>query len=122
MAEHNELGETGEKVALDFLKKKGYKILETNWRFGKDEIDIIVTDKEYLVIVEVKTRTTNYFGEPESFVNKAKQRFLIRAAQAYIIRHDIDLETRFDIISIIISMNQHEIKHLEDAFYPTLGA
>lgn len=122
MAEHNELGEAGEKVALDFLKKKGYKILETNWRFGKDEIDIIVTDKEYLVIVEVKTRTTNYFGEPESFVNKAKQRFLIRAAQAYIIRHDIDLETRFDIISIIISMNQHEIKHLEDAFYPTLGA
>jgi putative endonuclease len=65
MAEHNELGEKGEELARNFLRKKGYKIIERNWRFGKDEIDIIAIDNDYLVIVEVKTRRSNYFAEPE---------------------------------------------------------
>ncbi len=120
MAEHNELGEKGEELARNFLRKKGYKIIETNWRFGKDEIDIIAIDNDYLVIVEVKTRSSNYFVEPEFAVNKKKQSFLIRAAHAYIIKKDIDLEARFDIVSIIITSQKTHINHIDFAFYPTL--
>ena len=120
MAEHIELGEKGEELARKYLREKGYKIIKTNWRFGKDEIDIIAIDNDYLVIVEVKTRTSTYFAEPEFAVNKKKQRFLIRAAHAYIIKNDIDLETRFDIISIVITSQKTHINHIDHAFYPTL--
>jgi putative endonuclease len=120
MAEHNELGKSGEEVALDYLGKKGFSILEKNWRHNKDEVDLIAKHKDYLVIIEVKTRSTLYFGEPQIFVNKKKQDFMIRAANAYIHKNDIDLETRFDIISVILSGNKVSIKHIEDAFYPTL--
>jgi len=120
MAEHNDLGKTGEELALAFLRSKDYSIRETNWRFGKDEIDIIAQEKDNLVIVEVKTRSSSYFGEPEIFVNKRKQQFLVRAANSYITRKNVDLETRFDIVSIIISNGKHRVHHIEDAFYPTL--
>jgi len=120
MAEHNDLGERGEELAKSFLTGKGFEILETNWRFGKNEIDLIIKDKDYLVIVEVKTRTSAYFGEPEIFVNKNKQRMLIRAANHYIQKNNINIETRFDIISVIISAGKHTVHHIPDAFYPTL--
>ena len=120
MALHNELGRAGEEQALAFMRKHKYEILDTNWRFGKDEIDIVCRKNNELIIVEVKTRSTNYFGEPEIFVNKNKQRFLIRAANSYIYKHDIDLECRFDIISVITKKGSSKITHIEDAFYPTL--
>ncbi|MBK9291799.1 MAG: YraN family protein [Bacteroidetes bacterium] len=120
MAEHNDLGKTGEEMALKHLRAMDYEILETNWRFGRDEIDIIARDKDTLVIIEVKTRATNWYGEPEFAVNKAKQRILIRAAEAYIMKHDLNLDTRFDIISVIISPQGKTVHHIEDAFYPTL--
>ena len=120
MAEHNDLGQKGEELALAYLRKKGYKILETNWRHAKDEIDIIAKDKDELVIVEVKTRSSNYFGEPEVFVNRTKQKFLVRGANEYVIKKDIDDDTRFDIISVVIGKNQTKVHHIEDAFYPTL--
>ena len=120
MAESHELGKSGEEIAYDFLIKKGFKILEKNWRHNKDEVDIIATKEEYLVIVEVKTRSTFYFGEPQIFVNKKKQGFMIRAANAYILKNNIDNETRFDIISIVQSGDRVSIRHIEDAFYPTL--
>jgi putative endonuclease len=120
MAEHNDLGKTGEEMALKHLRSMGYKILETNWRFGRDEIDVIACDKDTLVVVEVKTRATNWFGEPEFAVTKAKQRILVRAAEAYILKNDINMDTRFDIISIIISPQGKSVHHIEDAFYPTL--
>ena len=75
---------------------------------------------QYLVIAEVKTRSTLYFGEPQVFVNRKKQSFMIRAANAYILDHDIQHEARFDIISVIISGERVSIRHIEDAFYPTL--
>ncbi|HAH57223.1 MAG: YraN family protein [Lentimicrobiaceae bacterium] len=121
MAEHNELGKLGEEIALGHLREKGYLIKETNWRFGKDEIDIIAEKDKFLVIVEVKTRQSNAFGEPEVFVTTQKQRFLIRATQVYLERNKIDLETRFDVISIVISGSKRNIKHIEDAFYPTMN-
>lgn len=120
MAQHNELGNEGEKQALAYLRKHKYEVLETNWRFGKDEIDLICRKDEELIIVEVKTRSSNYFGEPEIFVTKKKQGFLIRAANVYIHKYNIDLECRFDIISILIVKGVSKISHIEDAFYPTL--
>lgn len=120
MAEHNDLGKKGEEIALKHLKKNQYAILECNWRYGKDEIDIIAKQNNELVIVEVKTRSSNYLVEPEFAVTKKKQRFLIRAANAYIDKKDEEIECRFDIISIIVYSNKTQLEHIEDAFYPTL--
>ena len=120
MAEHNDLGRLGEEIALKYLHDKGYEIRATNWRFGKDEIDIIAEKEKFLVIVEVKTRRSSVFGEPEVFVNANKQRFLIRATQVYIEKNEINLEARFDIISIILNANTKQVNHIEDAFYPIL--
>lgn len=120
MAEFHELGKTGEELAAEYLRKKGYKILETNWRKGQLEIDIVAFKDETLVVAEVKTRSTNYFGEPEEFVTKAKQKNLIRAANGYINEQNLDFETRFDIVSVLVKGSQYQIYHIEDAFYPTL--
>ena len=120
MAEHNDLGKQGEEIAQKYLADKGYKILHCNWRFGSDEIDIIALKDNMLIIAEVKTRQTNFFGEPEEAVTKTKQKFLIRATEAYIQQKNIDLETRFDIVSVVIANGQVMINHIEDAFYPTL--
>ena len=120
MAEHNELGKEGEELAKKHLLEKGYEIVVSNWRFGKDEIDIIANDGEYIVFVEVKTRKTNYFGEPETFVTNTKQKFMIRAAQVYITQREIDREARFDIVAVLFCQKKVQIHHIEDAFYPTL--
>ena len=120
MAEHNELGQRGELIAQSFLADKGYKILHVNWRIRRLEIDIIAMDGETLVFVEVKTRQTLLFGEPENAVNYKKQKSLIHAANAYVVRNRIENDARFDIISIIIERNSTVINHFPDAFYPTL--
>ncbi len=120
MAEHNVTGAKGEELAAEFLKKKGYIILETNWRFKNLEADIIASFSSTLVIAEVKTRKSNYFGEPETFVNKQKQKNLINTANEYVLRNNLDLEVRFDIISIILGNDQTKINHIEGAFYATV--
>ena len=120
MAEHNELGQRGEKIAQSFLIEKGYRILHVNWRNRKAEIDIIAMDGETLVFVEVKTRQSHIFGEPENAVNYKKQRNLIHAANAYVLKYRYTNDARFDIISIVIIKNSTEINHIKDAFYPTL--
>jgi putative endonuclease len=119
MAEHNITGQKGEEMAAKFLEEKGYTILETNWRFMNLEADIIAQLNKTLVIAEVKTRKSNYFGEPESFVTKQKQKNLIKTANAYIERKELDLEVRFDIVSIVLN-DSTSVKHIEDAFYPLL--
>lgn len=120
MAEHNDLGKKGEEIAAGFLEKKGYQILEKNWRQWRNEIDVIAMDGKCLVIIEVKTRQSNYFGEPETAVTRDKQRALIRAANAYVRYKNINCEVRFDILSILISKTSEQIHHIEDAFYPIL--
>ncbi|MFK8043980.1 MAG: YraN family protein [Crocinitomicaceae bacterium] len=120
MANHNEIGEKGEALAKSFLEKKGYKILATNYRFKKLEIDIVSEFKGKLVVAEVKTRQSSYLAGPEDTVSKSKQRGIVKCANAYIIENEIDMETRFDIISIILNQNEKSIDHLEDAFYPLL--
>ena len=118
MADHNDLGNQGEVLAQNFLKENNYVISETNWRFGKNEIDIIAMDNKTLLIVEVKTRSSRYYGEPEVFVTKTKQRFLVKAAHAYIMKNNLNLETRFDIIAVVLNQNTSEIHHIKNAFYP----
>ncbi len=120
MAEHNELGALGEKLAVAYLKENGYEVLETNWRSGQLEIDIIAKNKDFIIVAEVKTRSTNVFGEPEEFVNKQKQKLLIRAASDYVVKMDLDTEVRFDIISVLIKGNKNQVNHIIDAFYARL--
>ncbi len=120
MADHNETGNIGEDLAEKYLRNLGYEILERNWHFGKNEIDILARDGNFLVVVEVKTRRSSYFGEPEEFVSRAKQRALIKAANGYIQKKNIDLETRFDIVSVLFAGKSYTVKQIKDAFYPML--
>lgn len=118
MAEHNDFGKLGEELAVNFLIGKGYEILERNWRNIHKEIDIIAKDGKDLVIVEVKTRQSDEYGDPDVAVTKKKQRMLIVAANAYITQNNLDKEIRFDIISIVFKGDEPVIEHIEDAFLP----
>ncbi|HSQ46313.1 MAG TPA: YraN family protein [Lutibacter sp.] len=117
MAKHNELGELGEDLAVEELEKNGYEIVERNWRYKKAEIDIIARKNEVLAIVEVKTRSSDYFGDPQDFVNTKKIKMLVEAVNEYVNSKDLDVEVRFDIIAIIINQNKLTLEHLEDAFF-----
>ena len=118
MATHIEIGEKGEKLAANYLIGKKYKIVKLNWRHKHKEIDIIAYDNDLLVIVEVKLRSSDYFGDPSEFVTKKKQRFLIEAAEAYLDTIPSAPEVRFDIVSIIGSDGHYKIDHIIDAFNP----
>jgi putative endonuclease len=120
MATHLETGALGEEYAAQFLISKGYVILDRKWRIRHYELDLIAKDDDTIVIVEVKTRKSLYGGEPEVSVNRQKQRTLIRAANAYVVHHGIDMSVRFDIIAVVIKDDQHFINHIEDAFYPMM--
>lgn len=122
MAEHNIVGKIGEEIACQIMRKKGFRIIETNWRFGHLEMDIIAANRKTIAFVEVKTRTSA-FGDkrPEEYVDQLKQRRMAAAANAYIKNNQIELKPRFDIIGIRINPETHEIveqTHLEDAFLP----
>jgi putative endonuclease len=120
MAESHNLGQKGEDIAAEHLKKSGYKILHRNWKAGKLEIDIIAENKDFIVFAEVKTRTEDFQMHPVTAVNREKQRSMIFAANNYIQRNNIDKDSRFDVITIIKKADGFQIDHIEDAFYPTL--
>ena len=117
MADHNELGKKGEQLAIDFLVKNGYKILEKNYRYLKAEVDIIAQKGAVLAVVEVKTRSTAYFGNPQDFVNPKKIKLLLSTIDNYVVEKDLEVEVRFDIIAIIHQKKETKIEHLEDAFF-----
>lgn len=117
MAEHNDLGKFGEELAVDFLEKNGYEILETNWVFDKAEIDIIAQKNGILAVVEVKTRSSLDFGLPQEFVKPKKIQLLLKAVNEYITQNDLDVEVRFDIIAIHKVGENFNIEHIEEAFY-----
>ena len=117
MADHNETGKIGETIAAKYLEENGYTILDKNWHNHHQEIDIIATKGNEMAIVEVKCRKGEPLIEPYAAVNRNKQNLLIRAANAYIQRKNIDMETRFDVISITLG-NEVNIEHIENAFYP----
>ncbi|RZJ30771.1 MAG: endonuclease [Flavobacterium sp.] len=117
MAQHNELGKLGEDLAVKFLIREGYAILERNWVFSKAEIDIIAQRENVLAIVEVKTRSDTGFGLPQDFVDRKKIRLLVKAVDAYVTGLDLDVDVRFDIIGIHKVDNEFVITHLPDAFF-----
>lgn len=117
MATHNDFGKQAEDWAVAFLEEKGYKILLRNYRYQKAEIDIIAEFENQIIIVEVKARETDTFTEPQEAVNRKKIQLLTLAANHFLEENDIDLEVRFDIISIISDRNSPpKIYHIEDAF------
>lgn len=123
MAEHNELGKWGEDEAALYYEDRGYEILERDWKVGKRDIDLIALteDKDTLVFVEVKTRQNNDLQEPEEAVDVKKMRNLAIAANAYVKLHGLDMDVRFDIISVIGKCSCVEsIECFEDAFNPLL--
>ena len=117
MGKHNELGKKGEQLAVDFLLKNGYDIVERNYRFDKAEVDIIARKEDILAIVEVKTRSTTDFGNPEDFVKPKQIKNLVKAVDEYVNENNLDVEVRFDIIAIVKTGKNYQIEHLEDAFY-----
>ena len=117
MAKHNELGKKGEQLAVDFLLKNGYGIVERNYRFDKAEVDIIAQQKDILAIIEVKTRSTIDFGNPEDFVKPKQIQRLVKAVDEYVNVNELDVEVRFDIIAIVKEGKGFKIEHLENAFY-----
>ena len=116
MAFHNLLGEEGEKIAVRYLKSKGYIVYQTNWRFGKLEIDIIAEDGQELVFIEVKTRSSETYGRPEEAVDDVKETAILNAADIYVRDFNLEIEVRFDIISVLMNKNKSKICHIIDAF------
>ena len=115
-----DLGKNGERAASEYLQKKGYHILEHNFRNGRAEIDLIAKLEGVLIFVEVKTRKTEFFGFPEEAVNYRKEMNIRKCSSAYMNTINHLGEIRFDIISIIMdeALNVKSIFHIEDAFFP----
>ncbi|WP_336962151.1 YraN family protein [Chryseobacterium contaminans] len=117
MADHNDFGKIAEDMAADFLQKSGYKILVRNFRFQKNEIDIIAEKDEVTIIVEVKARSTDVFILPQEAVTKTKIRSIVIAANHYLEEFDKQNEVRFDIISVLADEDKNlVIDHIIDAF------
>lgn len=110
-------GTGGEDIAVDYLQKKGYRILQRNFRFGRGEIDIVAEDGSALVFVEVKTRHSSDYGEPEDAITPGKRKQLRKIALGYIFVHGIDSkECRFDVIAIKYEGTDMHMRHYENAF------
>ena len=118
MLSKTEAGKKGEDKAIEYLQNSGYKILEKNWRYRRAEIDIIARESKsgILVFLEVKSRSYDYFGEPELSVDDRKKILIADAASAYMDKISYNWEIRFDIISILFNAEKPEIKHFKDAF------
>jgi len=114
---HLELGRSGERAAVDFLRAKRFAIVETGWRFGRGEIDIIARDGPVLVFVEVKARRGRDHGYPEEAVTAAKQRQLRKIAQAYLVRRRIgNVTCRFDVVAVESGAGGPVLRHIPNAF------
>ena len=112
------LGKHGEELAEMFLSKKGYEILERNYRKYRGEIDLIAKDQEYLVFVEVKTARSDRFGPPIFRVDARKKKQLGKIAMAYYQEKELfDQDSRFDVVTVTFSSGQTNIEHIENAFW-----
>ena len=116
MAAHNDTGSKGEAVARDYLLAKGYRVRHMNWRCGHLELDIVAERDGVLVVVEVKTRSTDYYGPAHEAVTGRKRQRIVTAADAYVRQHDWQGETRFDIITLVPEGSTFRLEHIEDAF------
>ena len=116
MSDKISTGRRGEQLAEQYLNEKGYGTITRNYRYKHAEIDLIVQKDNFLVFVEVKTRKSRMYGEPESFVTKKKAEKIFDAAENYIFETDWQENIRFDIVAIVLN-KPPEIRHFEDAFY-----
>ena len=114
---HNELGRWGEEYAVKYLIENGYEILDRNWFYDKAEIDIIAKKDNEIIIAEVKTRNSSFFGDPQDFVSKSKIKLLVKAANEFVITNDLDAEVRFDVIAVLKNKNEEKLEHFKNAFY-----
>ncbi len=124
MAEHNELGKEAEEKAREYLSAKGYKIRHYNWvpQGSKNELDIICEKDNMLVVVEVKSRSTEYFEHPKDTITPGKIKRIVQATHDYIMAFDINMETRFDVIAALpTETGAYKIEHIEDAFMPPVN-
>ncbi|MBR2638386.1 MAG: YraN family protein [Bacteroidaceae bacterium] len=121
MAEHNILGHKGEMLAARYLMEQGFAVLEYNWRSGKKEIDIIAKERNVLVFVEVKTRSTDAYGDAVEAVTPDKISNIISAANSYLKMKKLDTEVRFDVVTLVGNIGNCRIEHIRDAFYPLLS-
>ncbi len=113
---HLKLGVQGERLAESHLRRNGYQILTRNYRYKRFEIDLIVQKEDWTVFVEVKTRSNQYFGHPESFINEHKIDCLQKASAHYRSVHS-GKYWRYDIVAVIVSGNVTRIRHIEDALW-----
>lgn len=120
MAKHLILGREGEDIAARYLERQGYTVLDRNWRSGHKELDLVVCKENTIVFVEVKTRTSADYGDPWSFVDDRKIRRIVNSADAYIRFRCIDMDVRFDIISITVENGDFKVEHIEQAFFPSV--
>ncbi len=118
--DHIELGKKGEDIAARYLTSKGWKVLEQNFKWNRGELDLICKIGTLIKVVEVKTRNSNYFGEPYLAVNRKKQKQIISVANYYVQKNSIDLEVEFDVVSIVLNQSKMKLDHIENAFYPML--
>lgn len=115
MAAHNELGKWGEDLAADYLQRKGYTIIERDWKSGRRDLDIVAKNGDVIVFVEVKTRRNSLYGQPEEAVDYRKLQSLQQAINHYIKFRHIRQEVRFDIISIVGTIGaEPDIQHIQD--------
>ncbi len=121
MADHNKTGNEGEEQARIYLQQKGYQIRHCNWLSGKLELDIVAEKDGWLVVVEVKTRSTEIFEHPKEAITPRKIKNIINATHDYIMEYDWQGETRFDVIAVIRKGQKYKIEHIEDAFMPPLN-
>lgn len=117
MARRNDIGREGESEARDYLSRREYQVLHTNWHWHHYELDIVALKENELVVVEVKTRSEDYLLSPEEAVDNAKIRRIVAAADAYVRCFNIDAPVRFDIVTVIQGKEGNRIDHIEDAFY-----
>ena len=111
------LGKEGERVAERYLQKKGYKLVERNYRCLGGELDLIVLDRRVIVFVEVKTRTGSGFGTPFEAVESRKQQRMIRAAQFFLAEKGLQQrDARFDVVGVSWPGRDPVVEHIENAF------
>ena len=117
MSEKKEIGNIGERLAAEFLQKKGYRVVAQKFRHRRGEIDLIVKRDNWVLFIEVKTRSSTHYGNPETFVLANQVRLIYETAEEWIYSNDWHGDIRFDVVSILLSENGEEpvIEHIEDA-------
>ena len=116
MTKHNKLSREGELIAFMILKRGGFKILETNWRFQKSKVDIIAKKDGFLIFTEVKTRGSKKFRKPSDAINKKRIAQYKNAVEGYLEQYPSEDEVRFDVVNIIIGEDETQIEHIPNAF------